>query len=72
MSTRERDQELEDFETGVVARIKEERLARRMSQVDLALDAFIQQLYVSHHSTHTPHHSDGTFSRERSSTYMVQ
>ena len=52
MSTRERDQELEDFETGVVARIKEERLARRMSQMDLALEAGISQGYLAMVETH--------------------
>lgn len=52
MSIRERDQELEDFETGVVARIKEERLARRMSQMDLALEAGISQGYLAMVETH--------------------
>ena len=41
------DQELESFEVAVANRIKNERIQRRMSQMDLALEAGLSQGYLA-------------------------
>lgn len=52
MSTSELEQELASFESVVAGRIKDERIARRMSQMDLALEAGISQGYLAMVETH--------------------
>ena len=41
------EQELEAFEVAVAARIKSERVRRRMSRMDLALEAGLSQGYLA-------------------------
>lgn len=45
-------QEIEAFEVAVANRIKNERIRRRMSQMDLALEAGLSQGYLAMIETH--------------------
>lgn len=52
MTETELEQELEAFEVAVAARIKGERVRRRMSQMELALEAGLSQGYLAMIETH--------------------